>query len=270
MRFLIGFDLIEKGLDKLRIAGTEGCFGVADVKVDGLDGFAHDIGEILANWQVTTSGHHLHQSGDLVFHVLVDRVGQTAVAADEVDVLDDGGDVVADEFGSWGFGAAGVFPGLVVFIEEAVQVTDEGEISDRAEHLVAGELNFLGFGDVDVFGVGILQDAADHRSDVLVDWENMAVDGQMLVVVDAKTIFSEVKNGGVVAIDFVVEFADGFFELLSVLAGVLDDVLQWGVLFHFNEDRTFLLFEKIGIVFLLDEAVFHRVPDGDVVMDEGG
>ena len=70
----------------------------------------------------------------------------------------------------------GFLPGLIIFGEEAVEVANEGEIGDGGEHLFFGAVDFLDFGDVDVLTMGIVEDAGDHRGNVLMDRQNVFVD----------------------------------------------------------------------------------------------
>ena len=263
-------DLGKQLLDERRVGGPEGSFGIAEVELDGLNGLLHDVGELFPNRQIAPSGHLLDEGDDLVFHVFVDGVGLAGRGADEVDVLDDGLDVVGDELRGRGLGAFGLLAGFVIVVEEGDEVVDEGQIGDGPKHLVLALPHLLGFLDVDVFAFGVAEDALNHGIDVLVDREHAFVDRQMLVVVDAEPIVGEVEDGRFIAIDLGVEIADELLELLPVFPGVVDDVLKRGVLVDLDDDRALLFRENLWIVGLLLKAILEGVPDGDVVMDQRG
>ena len=148
-------DLGKQLLNERRVGGPEGSFGVAEVELDGLNGLLHDVGELLPNRQIAPSGHLLDEGDDLVFHVFVDGVGLAGRGADEVDVLDDGLDVVGDELRGRALGAFGLLTGFVIVVEEGDEVVDEGQIGDGPEHLVLALPHLLGFLDVDVFAFGV-------------------------------------------------------------------------------------------------------------------
>ena len=87
-------------------------------------------------------------------------------------------------------------------------------------------------------------------------------------MVDADTVVSQFEDGGFLAEDGFVEIADLLLELLAVFAGLLEDVLQMGVLIDFDDDAALLGLIGLDIVFVAREGELKHVADDDVVMDE--
>ena len=136
---LVGLHLFDEGIDHVGINGVEASFRVAEVEVDRFKNIALDVREALAGGQIAAADAHFNKSVDLVFHILIDRVGLDRVGADATDVADDLLDVLSNEVRGRGVGTVGFVAGDVVIVEEFVELVDEGEEGNRAEHAVFGK-----------------------------------------------------------------------------------------------------------------------------------
>ena len=81
-------------------------------------------GESFASRKVTAAGHVFHEGDDLIFHILIDGIGDLRIVADEVDVADGRFDVLADEVREGGAFAFGLIHGLVVLVVKIDEVAD--------------------------------------------------------------------------------------------------------------------------------------------------
>jgi putative CocE/NonD family hydrolase len=159
-------------------------FGIADIDVDEVLGFLHDVGELFAFGEIAASGHVLHEGVDVVFHVLIDQVGLFRVGPDEVDLIDDGLEVFADEVAGGARLAFVLLHGFIEFVEKTDEIVDEGHERDAAIHDFVGFPKILHLSDVELLIVAVVDDAEDHVIDVLVDRHHAFVDGKVLIVVD--------------------------------------------------------------------------------------
>ena len=181
------------------------------------------------------AGHVLDEDGDLIFDALFVVEGRDAgVAFDEVEVIDDFLDVLRDEVGGRRRNAFVVRHRLVEVVEQGNEVVEEAEGGDAAIEALVEVPKGFHVAHVDLAGVGVVDDAVDHRVDRFVDREDVLIDGKVLGVVDAEAVFGKLKDGAGIAIDFVVEVTDLLLQFGAVFARIVDDALKRGVFVDFD------------------------------------
>ena len=100
------------------------------------------------------------------------------------------------------------------------------------------------------------------------DREGVAEDREMLGEVDDEVVARDLADRGILAVDFFHHFADGFIHLLAVVAGIVEDRLERGVVVDLVEKGVLLRGKGLDVIDVLLEAVLQGVADRHVVVDE--
>ena len=99
--------------------------------------------------------------------------------------------------------------------------------------------------------------------------ENFFEYSKVLGVIHNELVTADFEDRRFLAIDIVIEAFDHFLHLLAIVARVVEDGFERGVLFDLLEDRVLFALKKLHIIGLFLEAVLQGVADRNVVMNEG-